>query len=332
MKHVIGAIAAIVIILFLGYLFGGQIANRVGRMSVESAATKALGVPTTVEHASIGLFTGRIVFDGVVIANPEGYKTAPYFARIERMEVTFRPSSFFGSTFEIDDLLMDDVTIYWVRGFATGNLGTIVDYVEREGKANPEDEQRPVRVETARIENVVCHLQLNPISPEDTVASVTIPEINVEGLTRDNALGMLTEDVARQLLTAVVARVAEEAPAEIPDQLKVALHRGLDGLVKTVGTDVVGKLKKGTASVDGILGRFEGAVNKLLPPPPGGETPTDPSLPNIAKQFFSKSSSQGEADKAPTAPNRRRAPTRRDVERKKARLPFPPGLPGIPKQ
>ena len=70
-------LACVAVALVLGLVIAGFIyIDTVAKAAIETGATFALGVDTTVEEVAIGIFSGTSEIAGLKVANPENYTTA----------------------------------------------------------------------------------------------------------------------------------------------------------------------------------------------------------------------------------------------------------------
>ena len=83
MKLLIKIVVVLVLLLVIGVLTTFFFIDRIAKAGVEKGATYALGVPTTLKSADVGVFAGTFAMSGLNVANPEGFDKEPHFLKLE---------------------------------------------------------------------------------------------------------------------------------------------------------------------------------------------------------------------------------------------------------
>ncbi|MCX5683254.1 MAG: AsmA family protein [Planctomycetota bacterium] len=225
----------------------------IAKAGIESGGMYALGVKTSVDTVNLGLFSGQAKVSGLVIGNPEGFKS-PHLMKTTRMELAVAPGSILGDTiqvnkFEIDglDLNMEQLKI------GLTNISALLDNINKSAGSGdkPKDEKaakdakesggKKFKIDQIRITNCVAHIQVLPIGGAASTLEVKIPEIVLGGVTQDNAGGVAVPELMRRLVPAILAAILEKGKGVIPDADLKRLNTDVASATKALG-EGAGKL------------------------------------------------------------------------------------------
>jgi uncharacterized protein involved in outer membrane biogenesis len=120
-KAVSAAIAAALVLLMIAL---GVIASSLGRVvktAVETAGPRLLGAPVTVVSVSISPLSGRGTLRGLVIGNPEGFRSA-HAVSVGSVELVLKLSSLLSDTVVVESLAVREPELIWEIGEGSSNL------------------------------------------------------------------------------------------------------------------------------------------------------------------------------------------------------------------
>jgi uncharacterized protein involved in outer membrane biogenesis len=112
------------LILVFGVIGAGVVSLALGKFvkaAVEAAGPRVLGAPVTLGLATISPWTGRGTLRGLVIGNPQGFKT-PNAVKVGAVEVTLRLSSLLTDMIVVDRVVVRDPEVVWEMGSEGSNL------------------------------------------------------------------------------------------------------------------------------------------------------------------------------------------------------------------
>src|SRR5277367_6760912 len=112
-------IAAIVVALFL---------DNIVKAGVETVGPKITGVSVKLDEIHIGLLTGSAKVKGLVVGNPDGYKT-PDAISIGLAEVGVNPFSVLSDKIVVRSVHVESPEITFEGGLSGNNLSKIMDNV-----------------------------------------------------------------------------------------------------------------------------------------------------------------------------------------------------------
>lgn len=236
---------------------------------------------TRVDSVRLSLLKGELGMTGLVVSNPEGFKT-PHLLKTGQLDLALRPGSVLEETVEINRFELDGVDLHLEQKPGTTNVSVILENIARLSGDKTEEETKggkKVKVDRVVIRNVVAHIQVLPIGGEAATLTVKVPEIVLEDVTSDNADGVAMSELVRRLVPAILAAVVDKGKGIVPDAdlgrlsgdvaaASKALGDGAGRLVNQVGGQAAKALEGlGTTAKDagdkikkGIGGALEGLL------------------------------------------------------------------------
>ena len=135
-KVLIGIGAVLVILIVVVVLFLGQVV----KTAVETVGPQVAGVEMSLEKARVYLLLGDIKLKGLVIGNPEGFKT-PSLMELNELVIDIDMGSLFTDTIVIKEIHIDGPQITYERGLKTSNLSALQENLAP-------DEEKPKKEKT----------------------------------------------------------------------------------------------------------------------------------------------------------------------------------------
>lgn len=137
-KILVGILVVIAIVLVVAELS----LDRVILKGFNTAAPSALGVPATLQDASLSLFKGQASFEGLHIGNPEGFKTDGLFD-LASISVKLDNASLLTDTIIIREIAIAGMVLTYEKGLMSSNLGALIDQLSAGEKkdAHPKKEE-----------------------------------------------------------------------------------------------------------------------------------------------------------------------------------------------
>src|SRR5262245_7677251 len=119
--------AALLVLLLVG-IGGLMLVDYLGRIAIETAGTRALGVATTLDQLSIGVVSGNATLSGFQVANPAGFESS-YFLRLDSGSLDMSVRNVLNETIEIEQLSLTGIHLNLVREEKEANYRTIFDTI-----------------------------------------------------------------------------------------------------------------------------------------------------------------------------------------------------------
>ncbi len=260
LRILLAVLALVVIGVVVALLFIDSIAAR----AIEKSGTYALGVPTEVDSADIGLFSGEYGLDGLRVANPPGF-ARPDFLTLGRARLEVSLASLASDRVTVPLIALEEISLDLERTKQGTNYGAILENLERfeSGEApEPEGEAGPKTflIERIVLRQVRADVDLIPIGGEATRVALTIPEIVVEDLDSD---GMTAAEICALVVKTLLQAAIEAGGGILPEDLLRDLRGRLDELEAVASEKVVEEVTGALEDVGKQLGgKAEEALDK----------------------------------------------------------------------
>ncbi|MBB48794.1 MAG: hypothetical protein CMJ33_09725 [Phycisphaerae bacterium] len=228
----IGIAALILILVLLVMVF----INSIAKSAITTAGTSTLGVDTSLDSISIGLFSGHSSIDGVSVANPKGFDGD--FLDLSEGVLDVNLSSLLGDVIEVRQIALEGLNVQFVQKIDGSNVSRILDNVNgstsagsdkpAENESDPGSSRKFV-IDQLKVTNVKVSVAVEPISSATAPSTVTINQIIVKdiGKKKDGAdLDQLIAIVVQSVVDAVI----KAAPSEIPAIMMQGIEGGLSSL------------------------------------------------------------------------------------------------------
>ena len=267
---IIGVIVLVLVVLLIGGFFW---IDGIAKVGVEKGATFALGVETTLERMSIGVFSGEAGMSKLNVRNPAGFDT-PHFLELGNGNVAVSLGSLMDDTVVVPELTLSSLSMNLERKGGRANYQVILDGLKRfDTKEDapppapqddgPAEEGKKFVVRHVAIDDVNVQVDWLPVGGELTRVPLRIERIELNDVGSESVNGVqlaeLTGILLKAILESVLAKGGDLIPADIAGELTMGLEEltGLgDATVQVVG-DV-------TTIVDGQVREVGEAGKELL--------------------------------------------------------------------
>ncbi len=150
-KVLIGIGVVLVVLVVVVALFLGPII----KTSVETIGPQVTGVDITLEKAGINLLSGNVKLKGLIIGNPEGFKT-PSLMELNQFVVDLDMGSLFTDTIVIKKIHIDGPQITYEQALRSSNFSTLQKNLAPDKKAeDKEPEEKVAKKKKAPAKKVV---------------------------------------------------------------------------------------------------------------------------------------------------------------------------------
>lgn len=103
--------------------------NSIVKAGIQTVGPQITKVPITVEGVKISMMSGSGEIDGLVVGNPEGYKT-PNSIKVGRVSVAVSPGSVFSDKVIVRSVVVESPEITFEGGLSGNNLSKILANVQ----------------------------------------------------------------------------------------------------------------------------------------------------------------------------------------------------------
>lgn len=232
--------------------------DHIARVGVEAGASYGLGVPTTLETASIGIVSGRSTLDGLRVSNPPGFAAA-HILKLDHGGLGASLGTLTGDLIEVDQLSLEGIEVNLEKTATGSNFQVIADHLQRfESSADtqtPASSGRRFIIHEAVIRNVKVHVRFAPLGAALATFTVPIDELRLREIGSESDRGVLIAGLSGALLECIMRATLDVESGLLPAELKTELASTLQRLTclkslgATLAVNVNGTLHELTAGI-----------------------------------------------------------------------------------
>ena len=246
-----GLVIVLVVLAVVAVIVAGLFLGNIVKAGMETVGPKITGVPITVDAVHLSLLTGSAKIQGLVVGNPDGYKT-PQAISVGVAAVELNPLSALSDKIVVRSIEVRNPEITFEGNpFSGNNLTKIRDNVS----AATATGQQPATNQTAQtagkpgkklevdnflITGAKVHVSLTGMGGKET--TLPLPDIHLTNM-GTGADGITATDLTRRVLDALTTATVKAVANAASDIGKGALNLG-QGAGKNAG-ESVNKITKG---------------------------------------------------------------------------------------
>jgi hypothetical protein len=248
----IGLVVLIVAVALVVGLFLGSIVKK----GMEAVGPKITQVSIKVDAVNLSLLNGSARIKGLVVGNPDGYKT-PQAISVGSAAVDVNPFSVLSDKIVVHSMRVEAPEITFEGSLGGNNLSKIMDNmnaISKNGKpastnaatAKPAGESgRKIEVDDFLIAGAIVHVSLTGIGGREM--TLPLPDIHLTDLGKGGA-GITAADLTKRVLGAITTATIKAVGTATAD-----LGKGVGNLGKDAGKTVDQDLNKITKGIGGLL-------------------------------------------------------------------------------
>ncbi len=257
-KWLIGIFVALIIVIGLVVAFGLGAAIKTG---VETVGPVVTGVPVTLEKASVSPMRGEAKLKGLIVGNPEGFKTPSMF-ELNDLKVKLTIQSVLSDEIQIESIQIDGPMITYEQGLKGNNITALMKQIEENLGTDDSDTEeegdseggKKVVIDEVIISNAKVRLSITGLGGKAAgmpLPTITLKDIGKEtgGVTFAEAIGEIVSAVLHGV-TGVVASTGKRVGEGVVAVGEGALAVG-GGVVDGVGA-VGEEALKGAGAAAGV--------------------------------------------------------------------------------
>lgn len=223
----------VVLILVVAIAAGAFYIDSIARQGIEGGSTYALGVPTSLDKADVGLLSGEFSMSGLNVSNPEGF-TSPHFLALSEGSVSVSLGSLRQEVVELPTLTLSGISMNLERAGDKSNYKVILENLKRfESGGGPPDKKpeeggKKFVIRNLEIRDVNVHVNLIPAGGELTKVDVPIDLIQLKDV-GSGGESVRMSDLAGVILKTIMT-VAVQKGGQLPGDIATELTNGLGEL------------------------------------------------------------------------------------------------------
>jgi hypothetical protein len=247
-RGLFGFIVVVIVIGVLGLVTANFFIGSIIKKGVETVGPTVTKTDVKLDGASLALLSGSGELRGLLVGNPQGFKT-PSAIRIGSVSVQVVPRSVFGGKVIVHSVKVLAPEITFEGGLQGNNLSKLLDNIrgtnQPAGSSSSSSSSRTLEVDDLLITGGKINVNLNLLGSRS--ATVALPEIHLTDLGQDpNGLtpAELSEKLVHVLLDSATRAVTSEMGA---------LGKNLGGAAQAVGTGAVQQVEKVTKGLGSLF-------------------------------------------------------------------------------
>lgn len=210
MKKLLMSIAALGVVAIAGSLWwlhnslDAQVASAIRRYGPEIT-----GVPISLSKATINPLDGKATLYGLVVGNPDGFKTKQALS-LDEISMTLDIRSLTTDVIRIKELTLLKPEITYEYAAGNSNLDVLQRNIEHsighhKQKAQPSESGKKLIIEHLYVKSARAHLSAELLNGE--AVSVPIPDVHLQDIGRKSD-GVTAGEVTKQILGSIVQQVS----------------------------------------------------------------------------------------------------------------------------
>jgi hypothetical protein len=242
-KLILRLLIALVVLVILAVAGVAFFLDSAIKKGVETVGPQIAKVDIRLDGVSLSLLSGSGKIKGLVVSNPEGYKT-PHAISVGSASLAVSPGSVFSDKVVIKSIRVESPEIYYEGGLGGDNLRKILDNVTAstasattEPAAKSDQPAKKLQVDDFVITG--AKLKISIKGTDGFAAPIPLPDIHFTNLGQGPE-GITAGELTKKVFTELTASVAKNAAGAIADLGKGAV----DSATKTA-TESVNKATKG---------------------------------------------------------------------------------------
>jgi len=246
-KIIIGIVAALAVILLVGIVAVFMLLDKGLKKGIETVGPMITKTTMTVEGVSLSPLSGAGSIKGLLVGNPEGFKT-PQAIKLGNASMALDAGSLFADKVVVKSIKVEGPEIMYETNLKTSNLGKILENVEQfTGPDTKEDEaSKKLQVDEFVISGGKIHVSVTALGGQPI--TVPLPEVRLTGL------GKGPEGItAAELTKLALDKVVKEAIAAAGPAMKDLSKQATDLLTHEANKAAAGAADKASKSLTDLL-------------------------------------------------------------------------------
>ncbi len=237
-KIVVRILIALVVVAILAVVAVGMFLDKAIKSGVETFGPKLTKVDIKLASVSLSLLSGSGSIKGLVVGNPEGYKT-PSAINIGLASLSLKPTSLLSDKIVVKSINVQGPEITFETDLRHNNLSKILANVQEaigggaKEPAKPQEPSQPKEAKPAKklqvddfvISGGKIHVSVTALGGQS--ATVPLPDIHLQNL-GTGPEGITPAELAKLVIEAIEKGASQAAEGAVVDLGKGALYLGKD--------------------------------------------------------------------------------------------------------
>ena len=252
-KIVIGILIAMAVVMVLAVLAVRLFLDKAVKSGVETFGPRLTKVDVALQSASLSLLSGSGTLKGLVIGNPQGFKT-PTAIQVGTVSLCLEPRSLLSDKVVVKSLDFQRPEVTFETDLRNNNLKKILANVQETSGGGPKEPARPqepgqpketkpakkLQVDDLVISGGKVRVAVTTLAGQS--ATLPLPDIHLQSL-GTGPEGITAEELTKRVLQAIEKGAAQASAGTVTDIGKGALYFGKDA--PKIGTNTADSVTKG---------------------------------------------------------------------------------------
>ena len=253
-KIILRLIIALVVVVILAVLAIGLLLDKAIKSGVETFGPKLTKVDIKLQSVSLSLLSGSGTIKGLVVGNPEGFKT-PSAINVGEATLALKPSSLLSDKIIIKSIKVQGLEITFETDLKNNNLSKILANVQeatgggQKEPAKPQEPSQPKETKPAKkleVDEFIItggKVRVSVTALGGGTATIPLPDIRLQNL-GTGPDGITPAELTRRVLDAIQKGAAEASSGAVADIGKGAVYIARDA-ANSASNNAVEKVSKG---------------------------------------------------------------------------------------
>jgi uncharacterized protein involved in outer membrane biogenesis len=254
-KLFLSVVIVLTVLIVVVVLVVGLFLDAIVKKGMETVGPKITQVSIKVDAVNLSLLNGSAKIKGLVVGNPEGYKT-PQAISVGSAAVNVNPLSVFSDKIVVHSVRVEAPEITFEGGLGGNNLSKIMDNVNAIAKSGgPASTNttakagnkpgRKIEVDDFLITGAKVHVSLTGMGGKEM--TLPLPDIHLTDLGKGSA-GITATDLTQRVLSAITTATIKAVANAATD-----IGKGVGNLGKDAGKAVGQDVNKITKGIGGLF-------------------------------------------------------------------------------
>lgn len=257
-KIVWGVIIVLVVLIIAVIIVASAFLGPIVKKGVEAVGPQITKVSIKLDAVHLSLLTGSASVEGLVVGNPEGYKT-PQAISAKKIAISVNPLSVLSDKIVLRSVHMESPEITFEGGLGGNNLSKILDNVNASARAtaqtgavstNATAQAKPSKkfeLDDLLITGAKVHASLTDLGGKEI--TIPLPPIHLTNL-GTNKNGITAADLTRSILDAIVT-----ATVRAVGNAGTHIGKNAESLIKNTGKGAGAEVSNITKGLGNLLGK-----------------------------------------------------------------------------
>jgi len=263
-RKLLMVVVPVAVILVVGVVLLAANLGKVVKLGVERGGSMVLGVPTSLDDASVSILGGSVGLEGLTIGSPEGFESPEMF-QLGHAHATVDLWSLRSDEIVVHEVVVDEPVITLELSGGKTNWGVLMGRLKKEPKEAEEEgaeaeeaEGKKIRIDRLVFSNGKIRIAGIPLAE---TATVPLPSLEIKDIGTADGSGVTAAKAGTQIVeglyTSILDAVGGVIPSEELEKLRaeaLSVAGAAAGAIGEAGEAAAGAIKGGVQEAGKSLG------------------------------------------------------------------------------